>query len=236
MYISAKESCADDCRDAGGRATQDAKAERRSVYKIHEDASTLLTKLFRKKTILYTSLLCGLWFVGGSSYIHIKAIVAQLLLETAWSETGPGQKEVKPWPWADTWPVARLSAPRLDISHIVLAGASGSSLAFGPGHLFNSAAPGDKGNVIISGHRDTHFAFLQDLASGDHLLLESPDKSLRQYTVTATRIVNKDETPTIPVDRADRLVLITCYPFVAIRAGGPLRYVVIAEADPVVST
>ncbi|MFQ5658816.1 MAG: hypothetical protein ACE5GZ_00200 [Gammaproteobacteria bacterium] len=59
--------------------------------------------------------------------------------EAAWAETLHDKKEVKAWPWEDTRPVSRLSVPSLGISRIVLAGANGSSLAFGPGHLFNSA-------------------------------------------------------------------------------------------------
>ena len=106
------------------------RTQNRCVYIIHEDSSTTLTQLSRKKCIFRGVLvfllpLCGLWFIGQGSYIHAKAMVAQLLLESAWTETLSGNKEVKPWPWADTWPVARLRAPTLGISRIVLAGASG---------------------------------------------------------------------------------------------------------------
>lgn len=177
--------------------------------------------------------LCGLWFIGQGAYIHAKAVLAQFLLETAWSDTLDGQEEVKPWPWADTWPVARLNAPRLGKSRIVLAGASGSSLAFGPGHLFNSAAPGEKGNVVISGHRDTHFGFLRELQAGDILQLESADRQQHIYTISHIAIVDINQAPLIPIDDHNKIVLITCYPFEAIRAGGPLRYVIIAEAHPV---
>jgi len=224
--------------DAGGRATQEAKAEKRNVCAIHEYLSTTLTKLSRKKAILLSMALfiSGLWFIGSSSYIHAKAILAQLLLETAWTDTNHGQQEVKPWPWADTWPVARLSAPRLGINHIVLAGASGATLAFGPGHLFNSSRPGERGNVILSGHRDTHFAFLERLEDGDRLLLETTNQELRRYVVTQRRIVNQNTHPFISAENIDQLMLITCYPFHAVRAGGPLRYVVIAEPEPLVLT
>ena len=181
------------------------------------------------KNLLLTILpLCGLWFIGQGSYIHAKAVFAQLLLETAWSETLNGQSEVKPWPWADTWPIARLSAPAHGISHIVLAGASGSSLAFGPGHLFGSAKPGGTGNIIISGHRDTHFSFLKDLKKGDHLELQSNNK-ISAYQVTEIQIIDKTKIEAIPVDSKNKLVLITCYPFDAIQAGGPLRYMITAK-------
>lgn len=198
---------------------------------------TTLAKLSSKRNILLVlTLFSGLWFVGNSSYIHAKATLAQLLLETAWTNTLHGEQEVKPWPWADTWPVARLSAPRLGINHIVLAGASGATLAFGPGHLFNSSQPGTYGNVVISGHRDTHFAFLEELRDGDSLLLETRGQQRRHYTVRQRLVVNKDTHPFIPATNNDQLMLITCYPFNAVRAGGPLRYVVIAEAEPVVMT
>ena len=183
-----------------------------------------------KKIMFIVPLLCGFWFIGNGTYIHAKAVFAQLLLETAWSATLNGQKEVKPWPWADTWPVARLSAPALGISRIVLAGASGSSLAFGPGHLFGSATPGEQGNIIISGHRDTHFSFLEKLTTGDTLQLQSTDNNV-SYQITNTLILDKDEVNTIPVDQSNRLLLITCYPFDAIQTGGPLRYLVIAEPE-----
>lgn len=208
------------------------RTENRSVYIIHEDTSTVLTQLSRKKCIFKIALLflplCGLWFIGQGSYIHAKAVFAQLLLETAWSETLDGQKEVKPWPWADTWPVARLSAPAQGISHIVLAGASGSSLAFGPGHLFGSSAPGANGNIILSGHRDTHFSFLENLKSGDFLELQSNQKTVI-YQVSKTMIFDTDKSDFIPVDSNNKLLLVTCYPFDAIQAGGPLRYIVIAK-------
>ena len=180
------------------------------------------------KIVLLILPLCGCWFIGQGSYIHAKAVLAQLLLETAWTETLEGQKEVKPWPWADTWPIARLSAPAYGISHIVLAGASGSSLAFGPGHLFGSANPGEKGNVIISGHRDTHFSFLKNIKKGDHFELQSNTK-ISAYQVTDIQIIDKTKVDSIPVDSKNKLILITCYPFNAIQAGGPLRYMVTAK-------
>lgn len=192
--------------------------------------------LIKRKILVLITLISGLWFVSNSTYIHAKAVLAQLLLETAWTDTKHGQQEVKPWPWADTWPVARLSAPRLGINHIVLAGASGATLAFGPGHLFNSSRPGEQGNVILSGHRDTHFAFLERLEDGDKLLLETMNQELRRYVVTQRRVVNKDTDPLIPAGNTDQLMLITCYPFHAVRTGGPLRYIVIAEPEPVVLT
>ena len=51
--------------------------------------------------------------------INAKAARVQVLLEDAWERTRKGEAKVRPWPWADTWPVARLRVPRLDVSVIV---------------------------------------------------------------------------------------------------------------------
>lgn len=65
--------------------------------------------------------LLGLWQQTGSgAWIYVKAQLAQVLLQRAWAGTLAGQRDVKPWPWADTWPVARLVVPSLGIDQIVL--------------------------------------------------------------------------------------------------------------------
>lgn len=74
-------------------------------------------------------LVVGVWQIGEGSWIYAKARFAQYLLERAWSRTQDGETAVKPWPWADTYPVARLRAPSLHIDVIALNGAYGRTLA-----------------------------------------------------------------------------------------------------------
>lgn len=181
------------------------------------------------KGLLIVLPLCGMWQIGSASYIHTKAILAQVLLETAWDKTVHGQQEVKPWPWADTWPISRLDVPGLGIDRIVLAGASGSSLAFGPGHLFGSSLPGQQGNIVIAGHRDTHFRFLKDIQQGEIIHLQSLTGKTIQYEVSKTVIVDEKQAEYLANTSENQLTLITCYPFDAIHSGGPLRYLVIAK-------
>ena len=179
--------------------------------------------------LLMTLPLCGLWNIGQATYIHSKALLAQLLLETAWKQTLDIQTNVKPWPWADTWPVARLSVPRLELHRIVLAGANGSSLAFGPGHLFNSASLQGNGNSLIAGHRDTHFAFIRELKIGDELKIQRNDGVIDRYQVNHIFIADEHDTARLYNIKQKQLSLITCYPFTAMIPGGPLRYVVKAN-------
>ena len=169
-------------------------------------------------------------FLGKGTWIFAKAQVAQVLLARAWDETRAGGRAVKPWPWADTWPVARLTVPRLGVEEIVLAGGHGQAMAFGPGHLSRSAMPGINGNIVLAGHRDTHFRFLRDLQPGDEVLLEAAAGPPRRYRVTETAVVDFHDNRPLAASLKPILALITCYPFDAIVPGGPLRYVVRAAA------
>jgi sortase A len=163
-------------------------------------------------------------------YIHVKAGLAQVLLHAAWARTQDSGSPAKPWPWADTHPVARLIAPAQDADLLVLSGASGRTLAFGPGHLSGSAIPGDPGNSVITAHRDTHFRFLQRLTPGDTLVVEGRNGARRHFQVRRTYVADYRALD-IPRDTLQpTLTLVTCFPFDAINPGGPLRYIVVAEA------
>jgi sortase A len=161
------------------------------------------------------------------AWIPVKARLAQVLLERAWARARAGEASPKPWPWADTHPVARLSAPGHDVRLIVLAGSDGRAMAFGPGWMLGSAQPGEAGNTIIGGHRDTHFEFLEQLAIGDELVLETPGRVAR-YRVARMAVADQDDARFLLRSDDERLTLITCWPFHALVAGGRDRYVVIA--------
>lgn len=170
----------------------------------------------------------GLLVGGQGAWVHAKAALAQWLLADAWRQTLTSGLPAPPWPWADTWPVARLAVPSHAVDLLVLAGDSGRTLAFGPGHTTASALPGEPGTTLISAHRDTHFGFLRALEQGDPVLLETPRGRFR-YRVVRHRVV--DARRYRVGDRDGRLVLVTCYPFDSWVPGGPLRYLVEAQRD-----
>ncbi|MEO6202270.1 MAG: class GN sortase [Nitrospirales bacterium] len=174
-------------------------------------------------------LVLGIWLVGQGLWIPVKAIAAQWLLQHAWIKTLKTQQPARPWPRADTWPVGRLLVPRHGIDQIILADASGGSLAFGPGQLSGSVKPGGPGSIVLSGHRDTHFQFLQYLLEDDLIYLEWPTGHRTVYTVQELTVVDSRHTRLASDADAETLILTTCYPFDAIVPGGPLRYVVRAD-------
>lgn len=176
----------------------------------------------------------GLW-------IPFKALVAQELLELAWAESQARQQQVRPWPWADTWPVARLdfhygdsgqqdgSVDENRRSLIVLDGAHGESLAFGPGQVFGDDS--NAGPTVIAGHRDTHFNSLKHLKAGNELRLQSRGGEWRTYRVSDIRVVDsRHQQINTAILPPDALILVTCYPFNGLESRGPLRYVVEARA------
>ncbi len=175
--------------------------------------------------VLALSMTAGSWF--NSAYIYAKANLAQYLISKSWQQTTTGQ-QVKPWYWADTWPVARLVYGNEDV--FVLAGAHGSALAFGPGHVDGTAAPGSPGTSIVAGHRDTHFSFLREMQLGELIQVQNREDLWQDYTVDSIDIIDTRVQAGMVIDQAsDQLVLVTCYPFDAIQTGGPLRYVVTAR-------
>ena len=131
----------------------------------------------------------GLWQAASGVWIHAKAGLAQVLLESAWEKTLAGNARARPWPWADTWPVARLRIPSRDINVIVLQGDSGRSLAFAPGMAAGSALPGQPGTTLISAHRDTHFKNIADIQPGEQIELETRH-GRRAYRVLYTDVVD----------------------------------------------
>ncbi len=182
-----------------------------------------------RRTIVSSLLVLGFWQLGQGAYIPAKAWVAQELMQRAWSKADNGVRQPSPWPWADTWPVARLTAKGGDIELIVLSGGSGRTLAFGPGHLSISALPGEIGNSIIAGHRDTHFQFLQHVEIGEAIDLVTPDGRGHRYRVSSIDVVDSRRGSLVLDTDTPVLSLVTCYPFDALGAGGPMRYVVSAE-------
>jgi sortase A len=170
----------------------------------------------------------GLVYLGQGFAIHAKAVLAQILLDRAFARSLADGAAVKPWSWADTWPVARVEMPRIGLNAVVLAGGSGQALAFGPGHLEGTPLPGEDGTAVIAAHRDTHFAGLAGARAGDEIRVTRSDGVTLWFRVTGAEVVSWDASG---IDReADGrfLVLSTCWPFGTSKPG-PLRYVVKAQ-------
>jgi len=157
-------------------------------------------------------------------------MLAQVLLERAFAATLATGQIVKPWSWADTWPIARVEVPRLGKGAIVLYGSSGQALAFGPGHLEGTPDAGEQGIAVYAAHRDTHFAFLRDVRIGDAIRVTRSDGATFLFRVTGTSVVRWDSSGVDPAADGRGLILSTCWPLDG-KFSGPLRYLVHAEIE-----
>ena len=127
--------------------------------------------------------------------------------------------------------IAALSIPRLDLSAIVLHGSDDQTLRRGPGHLENTAMPGETGNAVIAGHRDTFFRRLREIDVGDVIRLVAVEGTYT-YVVESTQIVDPDDVWVLDPTPDPSLTLVTCYPFTYI-GSAPERFIVRARLAPV---
>lgn len=187
-----------------------------------------------RRLILFATIVTACFVGGGVAakgfWIYLKAQTAQFLIERAWNDNQSAESQLAPWPWADTHVIARMRVPAAGIKQYVLAGAHGQALAFGPGHLTGTSLPGESGNSVIAGHRDTHFQFLRRLEPGDEIFFDTADGRTIRYRVNKVWVTNDTDMRPLQESADVQLTLITCFPFDAMRAGGSLRFIVEATA------
>jgi sortase A len=177
------------------------------------------------------ALASGTALLGEEAWRAGKAHLAGRLVAAAFARHLADGGTHRPWAWADTHPIARLEVDRLGVRRHVLAGAHGPSLAFGPGHVDGTAPPNRSGHCVIAGHRDTWFAFLRHLRAGDEVRLLTREGA-RLWVVEDARIVPETDLAVLEPTAADRLTLVTCWPFGG-PPGSPWRYAVACRPAPV---
>jgi LPXTG-site transpeptidase (sortase) family protein len=88
--------------------------------------------------------------------------------------------------------------------------------------------PGEPGNVVIAGHRDSFFRPLRNVQLGDDIFLDTRYGRFH-YRVTSIDVVNPHDLSVLePTDTAT-LTLITCYPFWVL-GNAPDRFIVRAAS------
>jgi LPXTG-site transpeptidase (sortase) family protein len=123
--------------------------------------------------------------------------------------------------------LTRLTIPKIHLDVVLAEGTSQRSLSLGPGHLTNTAIPGDPGNAVIAAHRDTFFRHIADLKVGDDIYIQRNGRRYR-YVVTGRKIVSPDDISVLHGSSESRLTLITCFP-VHFIGSAPKRLIVFAK-------
>ena len=107
--------------------------------------------------------------------------------------------------------LTRLTVPKIDLDSVIVEGTSYRALRLGPGHMRKTPEPGENGNVVITGHRDTFFRHISDLVMGDEVVVQRGGKKY-VYKVTGKKVVEPTDMSVVAPSKDSRLTLITCYP------------------------
>jgi sortase A len=123
--------------------------------------------------------------------------------------------------------LGKLEIPRLGMAVIVVQGDSEKVLRRAVGHLAGSALPGEMGNVVLAGHRDTFFRPLRNVRGGDVITLKTQQGDF-EYVVESTAVVGPSDVRVLQPTGRPTLTLITCFPFFYL-GPAPDRFVVRAR-------
>ena len=111
--------------------------------------------------------------------------------------------------------VQRIIIPVIGVDAGVVLGDDWESLKKGPGWHIGSANPGERGNIVISGHNDIYgevFKDLSELTVGDEIIVQTHYAGYR-YAVTQTRIVEETEVSILDATSTPVLTVYSCYPY-----------------------
>lgn len=125
--------------------------------------------------------------------------------------------------------VGLLTLPKIESELAIVEGTDPDELAKGVGHYKGSFFPGQGGQIVLSGHRDTVFKRVGELVLGDELVMKMPYGEV-SYEIVNTKIVDADDTSIITLqNQVEELILTTCYPFGYV-GDAPERYIIYAKA------
>lgn len=150
------------------------------------------------------------------------AIGAALIIYVAaqyWTMYSEQRQLVRAWKTEQQNPAAvsakhrltMLSIPKISLEAVVVEGTTRRALLRGPGHIKETPQPGEAGNAVITGHRDTFFRHIYELDRGDTVNVVRDGREYR-YEVTGKKVVKPTDVSVLKPTSDSRLTLITCYP------------------------
>ena len=138
-------------------------------------------------------------------------------------EAPPAAEEVVTPPEYDSSVLGELKIPNLDLDVMVGEGLDKQTLRRAAGHLESSAKPGELGNLVLLGHRDTFFRPLRGLKRGDVAEIRTA-AGLFRYRIDVIKIVAPKDVDVEPTTDRAEITLVTCYPFYFV-GPSPRRFV-----------
>jgi sortase A len=120
---------------------------------------------------------------------------------------------VSPWLFdRDPQLLGEIDVPRLEWNVMVREGMDDATLRKAAGHVPATAFPGEPGNFVVLGHRDTLFRPLRGLEQGDRVLVRTMDGNF-DYSIDSIEVVPPEQVTLLggPAERS--ITLVTCFPF-----------------------
>jgi len=174
-----------------------------------------------------TLLLVGALLLVYVTFQYGSMFVRQRQLSAEWEKQNAPSAATPPKAQDPREQMTRLSIPSVDLDAIVVEGTTSRQLAIAPGHMTDTAAPGENGNSVITAHRDTFFRHIYELNKGDQILVRRGGKSF-QYLVERKFVVKPSDVSVLRPTNDARLTLVTCYPTYYV-GPAPERLVVTAK-------
>jgi sortase A len=172
-------------------------------------AARLLTRRWLSAVLMLTGVLLLVYV--GTQYFGMYA--EQRRLAEQWQQENSrltGEQNTPPGTAEDDG-LTRISIPRIELDAVVVEGTTRKQLAVAPGHLEDTATPGEDGNAVITAHRDTFFRHIFELNKGDNILIQRRGEVFK-FEVTGKKIVAPHDISVLRRSKDARLTLITCYP------------------------
>lgn len=181
--------------------------------------------LWIERLLLATGIFCLVWWgvvsLNASLYQHEQRAVLERMRDAAPPVAHP--PAIVPMGSA----IGSIEIPRLRLSAVIAEGDDWATLKLAVGHLPDTPLPGDAGNSVLAGHRDTFFRPLQHIRVGDQVRVSTPRGDFH-YQVRETIVVGPNDVWVLNPTDQSMLTLITCYPFNYV-GKAPRRFIVRAE-------
>ena len=179
----------------------------------------------------YVLLICGLTALAYAGFVVVDAHAFQRRALAALEASRAGHLGVRlgaaPLPVADGGVVGEMEIARLGLDVVIVQGDSPGVLRRAVGHLPATPLPGEVGNVVLAGHRDTFFRALRLVQPGDTLTLKTSQGDL-YYEVESSAVVPPTALSVLQPSTDRTLTLITCFPFYYV-GPAPNRFIVRAR-------
>lgn len=167
----------------------------------------------------------GLLVLGYVGYIVMDARAYQAIEQRRFEDVRPNVSTVAGV--AEGSAMGEIQITRLGLTAIVVQGDSATILQHAVGHISDTAMPGESGNVVLAGHRDTFFRPLKRVRIGDAITLKTQSGDF-EYLVESTAVVPPTDVQVLEPTGGRTLTLITCFPFSYVGAA-PDRFIVRAR-------